>query len=744
MLVEPRNALAQSASKSARVALVGNPNTGKTTLFNELTGYHQRVGNYPGVTVEKKTGRLASADGAARSIEIIDLPGAYGFSARSHDEMVVIDTLTGRGVDRRPDLVVMVVDAVNLRRNLFLTSQVLELGVPVVVALNMMDLAAARGIRIDSAVLSDALGVPVVPLVATKGRGIDALKRAIVAELGQNPPPRFPRMPPEIAGELEDLNSTLRTHRPESRINGMRCSPIELLQAVLEPDGFASERLRSELGSEFGEALGRCRTRLAAAGVDPAQVEAEARYAWIEGVLVRSVDAGQARVASASDVVDRFLTHPMVGPAVLLVIMGVVFQSIYAWAAPVMDFIESGFGVLGVGLGGLLPAGALQSLVVEGVLGGVGAVMVFLPQIMILFFFLAILEDCGYMARAASVLDRVMGLCGLNGKAFIPLVSSFACAVPGIMTTRTIENRADRFVTILVAPLMSCSARLPVYVLLIAAFIPARPLLGGLIGVQALVLLAMYMVGVVVAVAVAVFLRKVVFKGENRAFLMELPTYKWPSPKTVLYRVYERAREFVIRAGTIIFAVSILIWALAYYPRPAGIAEQFNRQRAAVEQNESGEAAQAELERLDRAEAGAYLRQSVLGRIGHAIEPFVRPLGWDWKIGTAVVASFPAREVIIATLGTIYNLGEDADEESADLRSALQAAKWPDGRLVFNVPVALSIMVFFALCMQCGGTLAVIKRETNSWRWPVITFTYMTTLAYLAALATYQVAIRLA
>ena len=818
MVVETRHTSDRTGADTALVALVGNPNTGKTTVFNELTGYRQRVGNYPGVTVERKTGRLTAADPCARAVEIIDLPGAYGFSARSHDEMVVIDTLTGRGAGPRPDLIVAVVDAVNLRRNLFLTSQLLELGVPVVVALNMMDIVQARGIHVDAAALSRALGVPVVPVVATKGRGIDALKLAIAEHLGGAPPSSHPHMPAEVVREIDHLRAVLERHRPASHADRTVVSHVELLQVLLEPGGYGEKRLQNHFRADLADDLARRRSRLVAAGLDPAHVEAEVRYTWIENVVSQAVDARQAGVASRSDAVDRVVTHPVLGFALLVIVMGAVFQSIYAWAAPLMGFIEGTFNALGVWLSGLVSAGALQSLLVNGVIGGVGAVMVFLPQIMILFLFLAILEDCGYMARAAFLLDRAMGLCGLNGKAFVPLVCSFACAVPGIMATRTIDNRADRFVAILVAPLMSCSARLPVYILLIAAFVPARPLLGGVIGMQSLVLIAMYMVGIGVAVVAASFLRRFVFRGERRAFLMELPSYKWPSPKTVLYRVYERAREFVVRAGTVIVAVSMLIWALGYYPRSSSVAVPFDRQRAQVEaareansqvifadagvdprevesacarlasieddfargatapELDEGSVAFAErrasketalaaletenpvayaaavelhdLERetdaalhlLDRAEAGAYLRQSFLGRIGHTIEPFVKPLGWDWRIGTAVIASFPAREVIIATLGTIYNLGEDRDEESADLRHALRAARWPDGRPVFNLPVALSIMVFFALCMQCAGTLAVIKRETNSWRWPVVTFTYMTTLGYLGAWAAYRLA----
>ncbi|MCH7591948.1 MAG: ferrous iron transporter B, partial [Planctomycetes bacterium] len=483
------------------------------------------------------------------------------------------------------------------------------------------------------------------------------------------------------------------------------------------------------------------------------------RYARIAEIVARVVTRPETAPRSFSDRLDRVLTHRIVGTMVLAVLMAACFQSIYSWSAPLIDTIDGALGLLGTLVAQRMPEGPLQSMLVDGVIAGVGAVLIFLPQIVILFLFLAIIEDCGYMARAAFLLDRWMGMIGLSGKSFVPLLSSFACAIPGIMATRTIEDRNDRFVTILIAPLMSCSARLPVYMLLIAAFIPATPLLGGLVTSQVLVLFALYGVGTVVAILVALVLKRTVLKGESAPFLMELPKFKWPSTRTVLYRAYEQGREFMVSAGTIIFAVAIVIWALGYYPHSATIAQQYEAQRVEAHrehatQSGAGDKATAaplaelnqELERrltqIDREEAGAFLEQSVLGRMGRWIEPIVEPLGWDWRIGTAAIAAFPAREVVIATMGTIYNLGAEHDENSVGLRSKLQNATWPDGRPVFNIPVALSIMVFFALCCQCGATLAVIKRETRSWRWPLFTFVYMTTLAYVGAFITFQVASR--
>ena len=457
------------------------------------------------------------------------------------------------------------------------------------------------------------------------------------------------------------------------------------------------------------------------------------------------------------------MTNRLWGTLVFALLMLAVFSSIFIAAKPIMDVIDGGVKWLGDRVDAAMPAGALQSLLSNGVIAGAGSVIVFLPQILILFFFIAILEDCGYMARAAYLMDRLMVRVGLSGKSFIPLLSSFACAIPGVMATRVIENRRDRLTTILVAPLMSCSARLPVYTLLIGAFIPARTYLGGWLGLQGLTLFAMYLVGIVTAVFVALVLKKTLLRGATPPFVMELPPYKVPSLGIVLHRMFERGWSFVRRAGTLIVAVAVVVWALLYFPHnPATVADDLRAaasgpRKAALPHcrlmprpPNSAKRSTAELARFDnpdereKLEAGAYQRQSWLAQMGHGIEPAVRPLGWDWRIGCAAIASFPAREVVLGTLGVIYNLGEDVDiherEGQTQLQAELRRATW-DGtdRPVFTVPVALSLMVFFALCAQCAATLAVIKRETNSWRWPIFTFAYMTVLAYLGALATYQI-----
>jgi ferrous iron transport protein B len=499
------------------------------------------------------------------------------------------------------------------------------------------------------------------------------------------------------------------------------------------------------------------RDRLAGAGCPVPAIEAQSRYDWVGRVLSDVIARPAQRVTTRSDRLDRLLTHKIWGTLTFALTMLLIFSSVFVAADPLMKAIDAVIGKFGAALGASLSPGPLQSLLVDGVVGGVGSVLVFLPQILILFFFLAILEDCGYMARAAYLMDKLMVHVGLSGKSFIPLLSSFACAIPGVMATRVIENRRDRLTTILVAPLMSCSARLPVYTVLIGAFIPPRRLAGGLLQLQGLTLFAMYLVGIAAAAAVALLLKKTLLRGPTPPFVMELPYYKWPSPGIVLFRMADRGWSFVRRAGTLILAVSVVVWAASYYPhRSAEVDDTLAPARDALAASLQGldasapERAQLEpqLAEAENAIAAAYQRESFLGRMGRAIEPAVRPLGWDWRIGCAAIASFPAREVVMGALGVIYNLGRglDVGEQSDQDRLAarMHAARWDDtGELVYNIPVALSIMVFFALCAQCASTLVVIRRETNSWRWPAFTFTYMTTLAYLGALVTYQVGMRL-
>ncbi len=723
--------------KPASVILVGNPNTGKTTLFNALTGYRRHVANYPGVTVDLARGPMkpltdarraapgatssTPADspedhkGRTRPIEILDLPGTYSLAALSPDEMVVNNVAAGRVPGQAPpDCVLAILDASNIRRNLYLVSQLLEMGLPMVVALNMMDVARSRGLRIDTEALSRRLGVTVVPVVATDPATIAPLRQAIECAICDAASQVRVPLPEALAAEAAALTQA--------------ANRAEAIRILLDRDGYAETEYLRRGGT--ATRLAAARQRLEAAGVRGPSDEVRARYAWIDGVLEGVVERPAQRVVTWTDRIDAVLTHKVAGAVVLLAVLALVFQSIFRWAEPLMNLIDAGFAGLGALAAGVLPEGALQSLICDGLIGGVGGVIIFLPQIMILFALIAILEDCGYMARAAFMMDRIMRSAGLSGRSFIPLLSSFACAVPAIMGARVIADRRDRFVTILIAPYMSCSARLPVYILLIGAFVPPVYYMGW-VGLPGLVMLAMYLVGVAAAIPIAWLLKKTVLRGPTPPFVLELPSYKWPRPRAVLQRMTSAGLHFLTRAGSVILAVSLVVWGLGYFPRSPQT-EQAVRDVASAQQWDEART-ESEIE-------GALLRQSFLGRMGRAVEPVVRPLGWDWRIGSAAIASFPAREVVVATLGTIFNLS-DADEESQGLRQALKSATWPDGRPLFTLPVALSIMVFFALCAQCSSTLVMIGRETKSWLWPVFSFASMTGLAYLAALGTYQVAV---
>jgi ferrous iron transport protein B len=705
--------------RSPIVALVGNPNTGKTTLFNALAGMRQRVGNYPGVTVEKKTGRMRHGE---TTFDIIDLPGTYSLAPRSPDEMVAVDVILGRQDGQaRPDVVVTIVDASNLERNLYLTSQVLELGVAVVVALNMTDVAKAQGLSLDAARLTRQLGVPVVAMQAHKGEGLNQLKEAIATAIQSPPPERTVSFPAAFEAEVIKLRELL----------GEKVYPYLAWRLLLDVGGFTEMRLANPAIMVH---VTDARRRLAEAGLAIPEVEARVRYGWIRKAVAGCIQRPAARLVTWTDRLDRILTHKLWGTLCFLLLMFVVFQAIFNWAKPFMDLISDGQARLAkqVQLG--LPPGPLRSLLADGVIKGVGSVLVFLPQIIILFGFIAILEDCGYMARAAFLVDRIMARCGLNGKSFIPLLSSVACAVPGIMAARVIENRRDRLATIMVAPLMSCSARLPVYLLLIGAFFSEDQ--GYSWWVPGLVMFAMYAIGLVVAPLVALCLKRSVLRGETPAFAMEMPLYKWPQWRTVTHRMIGSAWMFVRRAGTMILATMILVWALLYFPQAHPDGGTYEERISQLETSATGPV-DAEVNQLRR----EWSEQSLLGSLGKAIEPAVQPLGWDWRIGMAALASFPAREVMVGTLGLIYNHGKgDADDREyrQSLGAALREAKRADGSAAFTALVAMSVMVFFALCCQCASTLVVIRRETNSWWWPAFTFVYMTALAYVGALVVYQ------
>jgi len=715
------------ATRLLTIAVVGNPNAGKTTLFNALTGSHQKVGNYPGVTVEQVSGRL-QLDGQV--VECVDIPGLYSMAPVSEDERVAVAAIAGTlDGSKRPDLLVCVLDASNLERNLFLYSQIAELGIPTVVALTMVDRVARKRLELDIQRLSALLDTKVVPIVGHKEKGISDLKSAIKQQLES---PSVPRI-----DLWESSDQARKVDRLQERITriGEDIQRGDLIEMLHQSDSPVERYARDfpEIAEEFDEASKAVRSSPDEGAVAPST---EQRYAWSTWVSneVVTKPVGQPK-RSATDRIDAILTNRVWGFGIFLGVMYLVFQSIYSFATPLMDGIEWCFSELGNWISPKLDGIPIfQSLVVDGLIAGVGGMLVFLPQILILFFFIAVLEGTGYLARAAFMMDRLLGWCGLNGRAFIPLLSSFACAIPGIMAARVMPDAKARLATILVAPLMSCSARLPVYLLLIGVFVEPKhgPVWAGI------ALFAMHMVGLVIAIPIVWILNRKMLRGKRLPFLLELPPYQWPRWKDVALAMYFRGKVFVTTAGTIIIFMSILIWAASYFPRADAqrSAAIFDRQWTAKGrqlQGEEYESAKAKFEDQQQME-GSYL-----GRFGKALEPAFVPAGFDWRITTGILSAFPAREVVVPSLGIMFNLGNDVDEGSTDLRTALKEATWPDGRPLLTIWTSFGLMVFFALCCQCNATLAAIRRETNSWKWPVFVFVYMSTLAYLAAVAIHQI-----
>lgn len=737
-------------TKTFSVALIGNPNTGKSTLFNALTGLRQHTGNYPGVTVEMKKGECKLNE--YLKLNLIDLPGTYSLAPRSLDEMVSVDVLLGRMKgESKPDLVISIVDAGNLDRHLYLTSQLMGLGIPIVLAVNMIDVAGKQGVTIDWKTLEQRLGIPVIPIQANKGKGLEELKATLAKVLIQegSRPIHGPEFPEAMNQEVNRLREQLGNQVPEFLAQRL----------ILDIDGHAQKHF-SQDRPYLNETLNQIRERLKSHGVAIPAIESKVRYGWIREQLKGVVSRPRETPVSFSQRLDQILIHKFFGTLIFLGLMFLVFWSIFSGAQYLMDPIKDAFTWLGEQVKEALPVGPFRSLIVDGVIGGVGSVLVFVPQIVILFGFIAILEDCGYMARAAFLMDKIMARCGLNGKSFIPLLSSAACAVPGILSTRTIENTRDRFATIVVAPLMSCSARLPLYFLMIYAFLynPQKHSSW----VPALYLFVMYCLGLLIAPLVALLLKRTFLRGETPAFVMELPTYKIPQIRVILRRMFDSGWAFVRRAGTLILASMILVWATLYFPHTNSEGQSYETQIEEIEnrirekkeaQGTGTEQGDSETDPEMKALADQknklteeWKGQSLLGRIGKALEPVFAPLGWDWKLGMATIASFPAREVVVGTIGLIYGQGEvdpgelkDKAEEFELVKTLGEEVQADPLRGPYSTLVGLSMMVFFALCCQCVSTLAVIRRETNSWRWPIFTFVYMTTLAYLGALLVFQV-----
>jgi ferrous iron transport protein B len=691
------------------VALIGNPNSGKTAIFNLLTGLSQKVSNYPGITIDRKIGSVSHHE---IKFDLLDLPGTYSITPETVDERIVSEQILTwiHNPELQPQVIVSVIDATNLSRNLFLTSQIAELGIPLIIALNMMDSINAKNEEINIDALKNLFNaVAVVPMSAVEKMGVNSLKDEICKSI--NSDETYDITSISIPDEIEDIISPITTF-----LGTNFDIPTEILGAIslrlVTRDsafmGYINLDLLSESKySDLKKIVSACRDNLNEKGHSSNSIESILRYSWLdsqlaEKLIVKKVDA---KVKSKSEVADEIITHPVFGPMIFLGLLYFIFQSIFTWASAPMEFIDSTFAQLGTWLVNVLPSGLLRDLLVEGIVAGVGAILIFLPQIIILILFLCLLEDSGYMARVAFMMDNFMSRVGLHGRSVLPLMSGYACAIPGIMAARTIDSWRERLITILVLPLLSCSARLPVYTLLISAFIPNQTVLG-IFNLQGLTMVTMYLLGTCTAFVIAKIFTKLIPQKGNSSFVMELPPYRIPMLRSILNEVFQRAKAFLTDAGKIIMAISIVLWILASFPK--------------LENGES-----------------VSIHESYAGRIGHAIEPVIEPLGYDWKIGIGLLTSFAAREVMVSTLATIYNV-EESEDDFVSIKDALKNDKKPDGSPTFTVLVALSLMVFYVYAAQCMATFAIVKNETNSWKWPMIMMVYMSALAYFGALLVYQ------
>ncbi|HEY3402106.1 MAG TPA: ferrous iron transport protein B [Ohtaekwangia sp.] len=702
-----------AASSRTKIALVGNPNSGKSSLFNHLTGLNQKIGNFPGVTVDKKSGGCAMPDGSVA--EIIDLPGIYSIYPRSLDERIVSEVLLDHHSDSTPDKVVVVVDATNLKRGLLLLTQIIDVGLPTILVLNMMDLVAKAGISYDFKTLSKKLGVPVVPINARNGVGLEELKKHLAQDISV-PDKNIFSIWPDAQAPVKELRTLVQVDNDYEAYLFLE-QPQSL--SFLTKD---KKKVVDEIRERYQFFPGKFQ------GAETIQ-----RYSFIQDLLnevtLKSTDHSWKKY---SNEMDNILTHKVWGYLIFFGLLFLIFQAIFAWATVPMDFIDAQFANLSQYLKDTLPAGPLSSLLAEGIIPGLGGIIIFVPQIAILFAFISILEESGYMARVVFLMDKIMRKFGLNGKSVVPLMSGVACAIPAIMATRTIDNWKERTITILVTPLISCSARLPIFTILIALIVPDQKALG-FFNLQGLALMALYLLGFVAAIGSAWIMKLLIQVKERSYLIMEMPTYRIPKWSNVGYTIVEKTKAFVFEAGKVILAIAIILWVLASY----GPGDAMENARAVVlEESKNLRLTEQGLE--DRV-AAYKLEHSYAGVIGKSIEPVIKPLGYDWKIGIALITSFAAREVFVGTMATIYSIGSVGDEDDATIKTRMKEEVNPEtGGPRFTPAVGLSLLVFYTFAMQCMSTIAVVYRETKGWKWPLIQLTYMTALAYLSALIVFQ------
>lgn len=701
-----------SAFRRLKVAFVGNPNSGKSSLFNHFTGLNQKIGNFPGVTIEKRVGQAALKDGLVA--EIMDLPGIYSLYPRSLDERIVSEILLDHQAETCPDKIVVVADATNLKRSLLLLTQVIDVGLPTVLALNMMDLVAKSGLSYDIIAMSNQLGVPVVPINARKGTGLDELKKVLSGPL-DIPHKKIFEVYDEAKGAVKILREQLELD-----------NDYEAYQILQQPKalGFLSsgqQQYVESLAKQYDFFPGKFQ------GAETIQ-----RYTFIQELLDNvTLQASNDSWKKYNNKLDKILVHKVWGYLIFFTILFLIFQSIFAWATIPMDFIDGLFASLSNNLNSILPEGPLTRLLTEGVIPGIGGIIIFVPQIAILFACIAVLEESGYMARVVFLMDKIMRKFGLNGKSVVPLMSGVACAIPAIMATRTIDNWKERTITIFVTPLMSCSARLPVFTILIALIVPDQQAFG-FFNLQGLTLMGFYLLGFAAAMLSALVMKYIIRVKERSYLLMELPTYRWPRWSNVGITIVEKTRMFVFKAGKVIIAISILLWGLASY----GPDDRIEHARENV-LNESQNLRLTEQGLEDRI-AAYKLENSFAGIIGKSIEPVIKPLGFDWKIGIALITSFAAREVFVGTMATIYSIGSTEDQTTIKIRMK-EEVNLETGEPRFTPAVGFSLLVFYTFALQCMSTIAVVYRETKGWKWPIIQLIYMSVLAYVSAFAVFQI-----